>query len=322
MLPSAPPGEVSVSRLKAHSAAPAVQSQDSASVPHDGWSALAYDEGTNRITSAGFAYDAAGNQISHKSADEAVQRLEYDAAGRLARVVDAASNTVFARYTYGAGNQRLITESGSADSYARTYYVWGSGGVIAEYSEVGPPALIPQWQKTYVHLGARLLATVEPGAGRERVQYHHPDRLGTRLVTNTADRTYFEQVGLPFGTALEAESTGVTNRRFTSYDRSGATGLDYAVNRYYDAQQGRFTQVDPLGMKATSLVNPQSLNLYAYVENDPVNKVDPDGQLAFLAPLVGAAIGAAGAIITQGITNWANGQSFFREQARWATDTQ
>jgi len=59
---------------------------------------------------------------------------------------------------------------------------------------------------------------------------------------------------------------------FTSYDRSATTGLDYAVNRHYDSQQGRFTQVDPAGMKATSLVNPQTLNLYAYCASDPVNQ--------------------------------------------------
>ena len=82
----------------------------------------------------------------------------------------------------------------------------------------------------------------------------------------------FEQVTLPFGTPLNAESTGASNRRFTSYDRSVTTGLDYAVNRHYDSQQGRFTQVDPAGMKATTLLIPQTLNLYAYCTNDPVNR--------------------------------------------------
>src|SRR5205085_6057815 len=107
--------------------------------------------------------------------------------------------------------------------------------------------------------------------------FHHPDRLGTRLITNAQDTSVQEQVTLPYGTALDAESTGSTNRRFTSYDRSASTGLDYAVNRHYDAQQGRFTQVDPIGMSAASLSNPQSLNLYAYCGNDPINHLDPSG---------------------------------------------
>jgi RHS repeat-associated protein len=55
------------------------------------------------------------------------------------------------------------------------------------------------------------------------------------------------------------------------------TGLDYAVNRHYDSPQGRFTQVDPIEMRAVSLDSPQSLNLYNYCGNDPINHTDPSG---------------------------------------------
>lgn len=82
---------------------------------------------------------------------------------------------------------------------------------------------------------------------------------------------------MPFGTALDAESTGSTKRRFTSYDRITVTGLDYAVNRHYDPLQGRVSQVDPIGMRSSSLANPQTLNLYAYCANDPINHTDPSG---------------------------------------------
>ncbi len=83
---------------------------------------------------------------------------------------------------------------------------------------------------------------------------------------------------MPFGTALNGESTVTNNKnRFTTYDRSARTGLDYAVNRNYDSKQGRFTTVDPIGMNATSLYNPQNLNLYAYCGNDPINHTDSDG---------------------------------------------
>src|SRR6185436_9863211 len=85
---------------------------------------------------------------------------------------------------------------------------------------------------------------------------------------------------LPFGTAMNP-SQQVVNPRFNSYDYSGASLLDYAVNRYYDSRQGRFTQVDPLGMTAVDLLNPQTLNLYAYCGNDPVNARDPLGASGF-----------------------------------------
>ena len=93
-----------------------------------------------------------------------------------------------------------------------------------------------------------------------------------------------ENIGLPFGTMIAGESTNIggsaTKKRFTSYDRSDSTALDYAVNRQYSAAQGRFTQVDPIGMEAVSLETPQSLNLYAYCGNDPINYLDPSGLFA------------------------------------------
>ena len=81
---------------------------------------------------------------------------------------------------------------------------------------------------------------------------------------------------LTFGSVMGESITGNT-RRFTSYDRSTTTKLDYAVNRFYHAGLGRFTQVDPIGMGAASPGDPQSLNLYAYCHNDPINHTDPDG---------------------------------------------
>jgi RHS repeat-associated protein len=125
-------------------------------------------------------------------------------------------------------------------------------------------------------------------------------------VTNANTGTVVsEQIGLPFGTMLASGSTlygdgsyqlpnNHTSQRFTSYDRSGASGLDYAINRHYNAGQGRFTQVDPLGMEAASLEEPQTLNLYAYCANDPVNHTDPEG---LFLPLIGLGIGALIGII-------------------------
>jgi RHS repeat-associated protein len=242
-------------------------------VPRDGHASLTYQEQSNRINTAGYEYDAAGNLTRSQAAGGAWQRFEYDAAGRLVNVKTDA-NVLIANYTYGASNQRLITTEGNL----QTYYAWAGDATLSEYTEVSSSGVV-QWSKSYVFLDTRLLATLQPNGSNngELTQFHHPDRLGTRLVTNAWDTTVQEQVSLPFGTALDAESTGASSRRFTSYDRSSTTGLDYAVNRHYDSQQGRFTQVDPMGMGAASLDDPQTLNMYAYCANDPVNRVDPSG---------------------------------------------
>ena len=247
----------------------------SGEIPRDGYASLSYDAASNRITTAGFQYDAAGNQTRVVRADGSAVFYEYDAANRLAKVRNQNQN-VIASYTYGETNQRMMAQDGDDNSNQRTYYLWSGPSVIAEYVETPASPAAPRWRKNYIYMGGRLLATQEPDGSNELVEFHHPDRLGSRVVTRS-DGSSYEQVTLPFGVAINGESTGTNNRRFTSYDRSEITGLDYAVNRSYDSAQGRFTQVDPIGMAAVTLTNPQTLNLYAYCLNDPVNSLDPAG---------------------------------------------
>ena len=142
--------------------------------------------------------------------------------------------------------------------------------MIAEYQSAGWGTPLT-WDKSYIYAGSRLLSTFTNNqAGGETLEFQHPDRLGTKLITNNAANTSFEQSTLPFGTALDAETSGTTNQRFTSYDRSSVTGIDYAVNRSYSSGQGRFTSVDPAQ---------DGSNLYAYAGNDPINNTDPTGLL-------------------------------------------
>ncbi|HEX8247055.1 MAG TPA: RHS repeat-associated core domain-containing protein [Pyrinomonadaceae bacterium] len=242
-----------------------------APVPTDGISSLSYDAASNRINTGGYYYDANGNQTRIVKADGSVQRFQYDAANRVVRVNnDYGAAMQYIGYT--DGKQRVITQNG--DTHDRTYY-FGDG---IEYTEnVNSPTFF-KWSKSYITGGDRLFAVIrDNGGGGETTDFYHPDRLGTRLITNPSTGSSLEQLTLPFGTALENETTGSSNRRFTTYDRSSVTGLDYAQNRTYDSHQGRFTQVDPIGMSAAALDNPQTLNLYNYVGNDPVNRTDPSG---------------------------------------------
>jgi RHS repeat-associated protein len=63
--------------------------------------------------------------------------------------------------------------------------------------------------------------------------------------------------------------------RYTSYERD-ANGGDDAMMRRYQPSNSRFHQPDPYD-GSYNLTDPQSLNRYAYTQNDPVNFVDPSG---------------------------------------------
>jgi RHS repeat-associated protein len=238
--------------------------------PPNGLSALSYDPRTNHVITAGFAYDAAGNQIRTQRLDGSWVRYRYDQANRLAQVTDD-SGRVIERYAYRADGRRLR----KVDRLVGTTYFWDGSNVIAEYGQV---ANLPTWtwSKSHAYLGNRILATFSPGSSGELVQYHHPDRLGVRLITDSLDGSATEQATLPFGTFLPSGPPDPMNPIFTSYNRDFATELDYGINRYYESR-GRFSQPDPAGVALANLSMPYKLNTYSYSGDDPINSIDPLG---------------------------------------------
>jgi RHS repeat-associated protein len=68
---------------------------------------------------------------------------------------------------------------------------------------------------------------------------------------------------------------------FTGKERDAESGLDYFGARYYASTMGRFMSPD-WAAKAepvpyAKLGDPQTLNLYGYVKNNPLSRIDPDG---------------------------------------------
>jgi RHS repeat-associated protein len=183
-----------------------------------------------------------------------------------------SDNSYVQAFQFGSSNQRLMDID-----YGYGYLkIIGAGGAV-EYTEF--TGAVMTWTKSYTYLGDSILSTIAPnGNGGETTEFNHPDRLGTRVLTNQQTGTSSEQASLPFGTALGSETTPNNNtKKFTSYERSARTGLDYAINRTYDSKLARFTQVDPIGMSAVRFGSPQTLNLYTYCGNDAVNHTDPSG---------------------------------------------
>ena len=83
----------------------------------------------------------------------------------------------------------------------------------------------------------------------------------------------------PFGQELDTQPT-TNNYKFTGKERDTESGLDYFGARYLGSNMGRWMSPDPSGIGYADAENPQSLNLYAYVNNNPLSFVDPNGMLA------------------------------------------
>src|SRR5262249_42859328 len=211
---------------------------------------LTVDAATNHISSAGFTYDAGGN-MTHDTAGA----YTFDADNRITQSVVGSTT---ASYGYAGNRIRVQKTVGST----ATVYVFAGTKVIAEYVN-------GTLSKEYLYSGNKLLATIAGAV----VTYHHPDHLSNRLETNSSAAITRTFGTLPFGDIWY--ETGTADKwKFTSYERDSESGLDYAMHRYYSSGFGRFLGPDLLAGKVT---NPQSLNRYTYVTNDPINFVDPYG---------------------------------------------
>ncbi len=154
-----------------------------------------------------------------------------------------------------------------------TYVLGPSGEQMTEFDSSGA------WQHTNVFNGGQLLATYDTRG----LHFPQTDPLGTVRVqvsdTGTPEKTC---ASLPFGDGLTCTGiTDPTEHHFTGKERDTESGLDYFGARYYGSNMGRFMSPDwspdAEAVPYAKLDDPQSLNLYAYVGNNPLIRIDADG---------------------------------------------
>jgi RHS repeat-associated protein len=212
----------------------------------------------------GWSYDAAGNLLN-----DGAHNYQYDPEGRI-RCMDAGANCAnpTASYVYSVEGRRVKRTVGGAT----TLYLHDGGSVLSEFANPSPG--VGTWQKDYIYLGGALLATESASDG---TRYHFSDHLGTpRVITDAAGNVVSRHDYYPYGTEITAWTDGETHK-FTGKERDTESNLDYFGARYYASTLGRFTSTDPKGIALRHLLNPQKLNKYSYVLNNPLSLFDPNG---------------------------------------------
>ena len=205
------------------------------------------------VSGQSYNYDAAGNVTN-----DGAHTYTYDSENRLVSVDGGATG----QYSYDHQNRRWKKVASSAT----THYVWEGSQVLSEHNGGTGAVLVD-----YIRSGKSMIAKVESGV----TQYVLNDRLSVRLVMDASGNVVGRQGHLPFGE--EIGSSGTTDKhRFTSYEKDSESGIDYAVNRGYSAGVGRFLQSDKYRASGY-MVNPQSWNRYAYVQNNPISFTDSLG---------------------------------------------
>lgn len=217
---------------------------------------LTFTGGNNRID--GYSYDAAGNLLN-----DGTHSYTYDAENRIIQV-DGGST---ASYVYDASGRRVrqTTALGTVDNI---YDI--AGRKTSEVSSTGT------WVTGEVYAAGRHLATYASG----NTLFNHADWLATnRVHTNAAGAVIETCSNLPFGDQMTCTGSEVSSLHLTGQEHDMETGLDHFQARYYSGQFGRWTIPDwgYAAIPYASLSNPQSLNLYAFVQNNPITNVDGSG---------------------------------------------
>jgi len=154
--------------------------------------------------------------------------------------------------------KKTVAQSGITTRFAGQLYEEDNTG--AEYQ--------------HVFVGNTRVATIAPLG----VQFYHGDHLGSRSVVTDSDGLEVDHIDYkPFGEINRHDAVASEEgHHFTDQYRDDETELYYYGARYYNPKVGRFTQADTIVPEPG---NPQALNRYAYVFNNPLNLVDPSGNI-------------------------------------------
>ena len=121
------------------------------------------------------------------------------------------------------------------------------------------------------------------GVQQSAIHFFVNDALGTsQMELSAAGYPVWQGQFAPFGAELDTQTTN-NNYKFTGKERDTESGLDYFGARYYASSMGRFMSPDWAATASpvpyANLADPQSLNLYSYVRNNPLSRFDVDGHV-------------------------------------------
>ncbi len=268
-----------------------------------------------------FKYDLNGNMVSLKKGLETTSYI-YDVQNRLTQINTQTTGypqVTVAKYSYdgdGGRTKKIV--------YHRDRAIYNITGVTSLYHNLNNTPLPATDQDTravttryvgnlyeaetpgttgatrnssFVYLGNTRVSSVNSD---NSVLFYHNDYLGgTNVLTdnmgNKRDLTEYD----PFGLVVRHERYGndfaTIWSAFTSKNLDDESGLMFYGARYYNPKLGRFITPDTI---VQSPSNPQTLNRYAYCNNNPVNNIDPSGHSWFKKFFKAIGIILGGAILT------------------------
>lgn len=230
-----------------------------------------------------YTYDANGNMTSDGS-----NCYSYNDANQVSQVKNCSNNQVIAQYIYDYQGNRIEKKVYTNGNLQQTVY-----SPTKEYETKKLANNTTQNTSNY-YVNSDLVAKKNPNGSKN---YYHNDNLGSASVLTDQTGNIVENTTYyPFG---DIRSGGTKSKYlYTGQENDSETGLDYYNARYYYSHIRRFTQPDTL---LPNQYDPQQLNRYSYVGNNPLTYTDPTGHIFGVDDVIEVAIGSA--IVSEVATN-------------------
>jgi RHS repeat-associated protein len=211
----------------------------------------------NEGDTTSFTYDTSGNLILDDT-----YYYEYNGYNQLYRVrIDNSSGTILEQYLYDENGNRAVKIHYFTGGTNETVFYFGDYVTVVNSSGV--------FNTIEYYAGDKLVAERKNDS---TMSFYHPDHLGsTSLITNSTGGLVENTIYEPFGSVF----LGGSKSRFDYTGKeTDDTGLQYFGARFYNPAIGKWTQADTL---ISNYYDPQGLNRYSFVLNNPYKYTDPDG---------------------------------------------
>ncbi|CQD10842.1 Cell wall-associated polypeptide CWBP200 [Wolbachia endosymbiont wPip_Mol of Culex molestus] len=261
---------------------------------------LSYSNNTNQVNSVKFKsyssskteqkfaikHDSRGNiiQALHKG----IEQIDYDSVSNHATKIRLTDGRALIFY-YDAQGERILKRvtNSQGETTKEIHYIRDEFGralverQITYISQDLPPDILIT---AYIYGPRGLLGFIR----RDEFYSVITDHEGSIRLVVKGDEVVAAYDYLPYGNLMREYGGNPEAHiayRYTGQELDEETGLYNYHARFYDPSIGRFYQIDPQG---------QYFSPYKYAGNSPVSIIDPDGEFAFLIPLIIAGAVAGG----------------------------
>ncbi|MBT4821692.1 MAG: hypothetical protein HON70_38650, partial [Lentisphaerae bacterium] len=235
-------------------------------------------EGTGEtVSSAAYTYN-----VQNRLAGALIARTETDATGNKIPVEIETS------YAYNHSGMRVAAASSVFDvstGVRTTQYVDDSTAYLIDphnpsgYTQVLEEHSTNGLERSYT-IGDDILAQTDSASSLQPSHFLYDGHGNTRALTDVTGTITDTFAYDAYGVLLDPQPTAIslpqTDLLYAGEKHDTALAMNYHRARYYNPQSTTWNRLDPYAGDPTT---PQSLNKYAFCHQDPVNGIDPSGEI-------------------------------------------